>query len=133
MTSIALVAPAEFRSTAMGILGAMASLASVIGAPFGTIIAEPYGWRGGIVGFAVMALLGAAVFWFGYKPACWRRRGLVPRAWALHAKQERIPHARGLEHGSARADQHGRLQRDVLCAVGGEDRPSTWSALRAPI
>ncbi len=68
MTSIALVAPSDFRSTAMGILGAMASLASVIGAPFGTIIAEPYGWRGGIVGFAVMALLGAAVFWFGYKP-----------------------------------------------------------------
>jgi predicted MFS family arabinose efflux permease len=68
MTSIALVAPPDFRSTAMGILGAMASLASVIGAPFGTIIAEPYGWRGGIIGFALMALLGAAVFWFGYRP-----------------------------------------------------------------
>ena len=68
MTSIALVAPNEFRSRAMGILGAMASLASVIGAPFGTIIAEPYGWRGGMVGFAVMALAGAVVFWFGYKP-----------------------------------------------------------------
>lgn len=68
MTSIALVAPADFRSTAMGILGAMASLASVIGAPFGTMIAEPYGWRGGIIGFAVMALVGAAIFWFGYKP-----------------------------------------------------------------
>src|ERR1700733_13545659 len=52
----------------MGILGAMASLASVIGAPFGTIIAEPYGWRGGIIGFAVMALLGAALFWLGYQP-----------------------------------------------------------------
>jgi predicted MFS family arabinose efflux permease len=68
MTSIALIAPPEFRSRAMGILGAMASLASVIGAPFGTIIAEPYGWRGGIVGFAVMALLGAAVFWIVYQP-----------------------------------------------------------------
>jgi len=68
MTSIALVAPPEYRSRAMGILGAMASLASVIGAPFGTIIAEPYGWRGGIIGFAVMALLGAAVFWLGYRP-----------------------------------------------------------------
>jgi predicted MFS family arabinose efflux permease len=67
MASIALVAPPEFRSRAMGILGAMASLASVIGAPFGTIIAEPYGWRGGIVGFAVMALVGAAVFWFAYR------------------------------------------------------------------
>ncbi len=68
MTSIALVAPPESRSTAMGILGAMSSLASVIGAPFGTIIAEPYGWRGGIIGFAGMALVGAAAFWFGYTP-----------------------------------------------------------------
>src|SRR5580700_46395 len=67
MTSIALVAPPDFRSRAMGILGAMASLASVIGAPLGTIIAEPFGWRGGIIGFAVMALVGAAVFWFGYR------------------------------------------------------------------
>jgi predicted MFS family arabinose efflux permease len=67
MISVALVAPPEFRSRAMGVLGAMASLASVIGAPFGTIIAEPYGWRGGIIGFAVMALAGAIVFWFGYK------------------------------------------------------------------
>jgi len=69
MASIALVAPPDFRSTAMGILGAMASLASVIGAPFGTIIAEPLGWRGGIIGFAGMALVGAAVFWLVYKPA----------------------------------------------------------------
>ncbi len=67
MTSIALISPPEFRSRAMGILGALASLASVIGAPFGTLIAEPYGWRGGIVGFAVMALLGAAVFGIVYK------------------------------------------------------------------
>jgi NNP family nitrate/nitrite transporter-like MFS transporter len=69
MTSIALVSPAEFRSRAMGILGAMASLASVIGAPFGTVIAEPYGWRGGIIGFAVMAFIGAGVFWLGYQAA----------------------------------------------------------------
>ncbi len=68
MTSIALVAPPEFRSRAMGILGAMASLASVIGAPFGTVIAEPFGWRGGIIGFAAMALVGAGVFWLVYKP-----------------------------------------------------------------
>ena len=73
MTSIALVAPPEFRSRAMGILGAMASLASVIGAPFGTIIAEPYGWRGGIVGFGGIALAGAVVFWIGYKGDAGRR------------------------------------------------------------
>jgi predicted MFS family arabinose efflux permease len=68
MTSVALVAPPAFRSRAMGILGAMASLASVIGAPFGATLAEPWGWRGGIVGFAVMALLGAGIFRIGYRP-----------------------------------------------------------------
>jgi predicted MFS family arabinose efflux permease len=68
MVSVAAVSPSESRSTAMGILGAMASLASVIGAPFGTRIAEPYGWRGGIAGFAIMAVIGAVVFWFAYTP-----------------------------------------------------------------
>lgn len=67
MIAIALVTPADFRSSAMGILGAMASLASVIGAPFGTRLAEPFGWRGGIAGFAVMAVLGAGVFWLIYR------------------------------------------------------------------
>jgi predicted MFS family arabinose efflux permease len=85
MISVALVSPAESRSSAMGILGAMASLASVIGAPFGTKIAEPFGWRGGILGFAVMAALGAAVFWFGYGPR--ERRGDVP----VHAHGPAIP------------------------------------------
>jgi nitrate/nitrite transporter NarK len=69
MTAIALVTPNDFRSSAMGILGAMASLASVIGAPFATWIAEPYGWRGGILGFAVMAIIGAVFFWTRYGPA----------------------------------------------------------------
>lgn len=68
MISVALVSPPDFRSRAMGILGAMASLASVIGAPFGTKVAEPFGWRGGIVGFAIMAVVGAGVFWLGYRP-----------------------------------------------------------------
>jgi predicted MFS family arabinose efflux permease len=68
MISVALVSPSDFRSSAMGILGAMASLASVIGAPFGTRIAEPFGWRGGIIGFAIMAVIGAVVFGFGYTP-----------------------------------------------------------------
>jgi len=67
MTSIALVVPSGFRSRAMGILGAMSSLASVIGAPFGTKIAGTFGWRSGIGGFALMALAGAAVFWVSYR------------------------------------------------------------------
>jgi len=68
MTAIALVVPSTWRSTAMGILGAMSSLASVIGAPFGTAIGVAFGWRRGILAFAGMALLGSIVFSIFYRP-----------------------------------------------------------------
>lgn len=66
MTAVAVVVPAARRSTAMGVLGAMSALASVIGAPFGTAMGGAFGWRGGILAFAGMALVGAIVFWFFY-------------------------------------------------------------------
>lgn len=61
-TAMALVTPAKYRSRTMGVLGAMAALASVIGAPFGTHVAESLGWRGGMFGFAAIAVAGAALF-----------------------------------------------------------------------
>ena len=67
MTAVAVVVPPQRRSTAMGILGAMSSLASVIGAPFGTAIGAAFGWRNGMLAFAGMALLGAIVFWIFYR------------------------------------------------------------------
>jgi len=67
MTAIALVVPLTWRSTAMGILGAMSSLASVIGAPFGTAIGVAFGWRKGILAFAGMALLGSIAFSIFYR------------------------------------------------------------------
>jgi predicted MFS family arabinose efflux permease len=67
MTAIALSAPKALQSSAMGILGAMASLASVIGAPFGSSIGSAFGWRSGILGFAGMALFGAGLFWMFYR------------------------------------------------------------------
>jgi predicted MFS family arabinose efflux permease len=91
MISIALVAPADFRSSAMGILGAMASLASVIGAPFGTKIAEPFGWRGGIVGFAIMALLGGGIFWLGYRPGASQPSGALHGPAAPTASAFKMP------------------------------------------
>jgi predicted MFS family arabinose efflux permease len=67
MTAVAVAVPPAFRSTAMGILGGMSSLASVIGAPFGIAIGVAFGWRNGILAFAGMALLGAIVFWIFYR------------------------------------------------------------------
>ena len=67
MTAVALTAPRSFRGLSMGILGAMSSLASVIGAPFGSTIGAGYGWRRGILAYAGMALLGALVLWIFYR------------------------------------------------------------------
>jgi predicted MFS family arabinose efflux permease len=61
-TAMAIVTPPQYRSRTMGILGAMAAFASVIGAPFGTRMAAWLGWRGGIQGYAAISLLGAVVF-----------------------------------------------------------------------
>lgn len=66
-TAMAIVTPDRYRSRTMGILGAMAALASVIGAPFGTRLAESLGWRGGIQGYAAISILGAAVFALVYR------------------------------------------------------------------
>ncbi|HEX4999951.1 MAG TPA: MFS transporter [Terriglobia bacterium] len=67
-TSMAIVTPAQYRSRTMGVLGAMAALASVIGAPFGTHLAGLLGWRGGIFGFAGIAVVGGALFAALYRP-----------------------------------------------------------------
>jgi len=61
-TAMAIVTPTRYRSRTMGVLGAMAALASVIGAPFGIRLAELLGWRGGIFGFGAVSLAGGLVF-----------------------------------------------------------------------
>jgi predicted MFS family arabinose efflux permease len=67
-TAMAIGTPEKYRSRTMGFLGAMAALASVIGAPFGTRLAEWVGWRGGMFGFAVIAVVGGALFRLLYRP-----------------------------------------------------------------
>jgi predicted MFS family arabinose efflux permease len=62
MTAIALTAPAHLKGRAMGVLGAMSSLATVLGAPFCAGIAVSLGWRHAIMAFGGMALLGLLVF-----------------------------------------------------------------------
>jgi predicted MFS family arabinose efflux permease len=66
-TAMAAVTPDQYRSRTMGVLGAMAAFASVIGAPFGTNLAEWIGWRGGIQGYAAISVLGAGIFGLLYR------------------------------------------------------------------
>src|SRR5215831_4578306 len=68
LTAMAAGTPKKYRSRTMGILGAMAALASVVGAPFGTRLSESVGWRGGIFGFAAIAVLGGVLFAALYHP-----------------------------------------------------------------
>jgi predicted MFS family arabinose efflux permease len=67
-TAMAVGTPEKYRSRTMGVLGALAALASVIGAPFGIRLAEWFGWRGGIFGFAVIAIFGGVLFAALYRP-----------------------------------------------------------------
>ena len=66
-TSMAIVTPAQYRSRTMGVLGALAAFASVIGAPFGTRLASSLGWRGGIFGYAAISLVGGLLFFLLYR------------------------------------------------------------------
>jgi predicted MFS family arabinose efflux permease len=69
MTAVALTAPPDLKGRAMGIVGAMSAMASVIGAPFGSSIGIAYGWRHGIMAFAGMSMLGFLVFLSFYRRA----------------------------------------------------------------
>ncbi len=64
--------PVAIRSTVLGMISAAGSLGSVIAAPAGQLLADGYGWRAGVIGFAVLAL------------------GLLPAAW-FAGRVDRIP------------------------------------------
>ena len=68
LTAIALTSPPSLKGSSMGFLGCVSSLASVIGAPFGSKIGEDFGWRTGMTAFACTAILGALAIWAFYNP-----------------------------------------------------------------
>lgn len=68
LIAVALTAPPSLRGRTMGVLGATSALASVVGAPLGGLLVGELGWRAAILGYAVMALLGAALFAMFYRP-----------------------------------------------------------------
>ncbi len=61
LTAVAITCPPALKGRSMGVVGAVASLASVVGAPFGSSIGQAFGWRNGILAFAGATLVGALV------------------------------------------------------------------------
>src|ERR1700754_1999554 len=47
--------PAAVRSTVLGLVTAAGSLGSIMAAPLGQILADGWGWRAGVFGFAALA------------------------------------------------------------------------------
>jgi predicted MFS family arabinose efflux permease len=68
LIAVALTAPPALRGRTMGVVGATSSLASVVGAPLGGALVGDFGWRIAILGYAGMAVIGAAVFALFYRP-----------------------------------------------------------------
>jgi len=66
LTAVSLTAPSHLKGRVMGIVGAVASLASVIGAPLAGGLAERFGWRYGFAGYIVTDLLSLIVIYFFY-------------------------------------------------------------------
>lgn len=67
MTAIALSCPPSIRGRSMGILGAIAALGSVVGAPMGSLVARDFGWRNGVLAYALAAAIGVVIFAGGYR------------------------------------------------------------------
>ena len=87
LIAVALTAPPSLRGRTMGVLGATSAMASVVGAPLGGVLVGELGWRSAILGYAFMALLGAAVFWLFYRPTA--ERGATPATAASQGVPQR--------------------------------------------
>ncbi len=74
LTAIAITSPPSLKGSSMGFLGSVSSLATVIGAPFGSKIGEDFGWRTGITAYAGAAILGSIAIWMFYRQQSGERR-----------------------------------------------------------
>lgn len=68
LAALATTCPPGLRGRSMGVLGAIACVASVLGAPFGSLLSVHFDWRGGLVGFAALAIVGLVVVAIAFRP-----------------------------------------------------------------
>jgi predicted MFS family arabinose efflux permease len=64
MSVAARAVPASVRSTVLGLVSGAGSLGALLSAPLGQILNEGYGWRMGLIGFVVLALLMIPAAWY---------------------------------------------------------------------
>ena len=64
MSVAARAVPASVRSTVLGLVSGAGSLGALLSAPLGQILNEGYGWRVGLTGFVVLALLMIPAAWY---------------------------------------------------------------------
>ncbi|MBN8977456.1 MAG: MFS transporter [Rhizobiales bacterium] len=56
--------PEAVRSTVLGIVSAAGSLGALLSAPIGQVLSDGFGWRVGLAGFVVLALIMIPAAWF---------------------------------------------------------------------
>ena len=56
--------PETVRSTVLGIVSAAGSLGALLSAPIGQVFSDSFGWRVGLAGFVVLALIMIPAAWF---------------------------------------------------------------------
>jgi len=64
MSVAARAVPVSVRSTVLGLVSGAGSLGALLSAPLGQILNEGYGWRVGLAGFVVLALLMIPAAWY---------------------------------------------------------------------
>jgi len=67
VTAVSITVPSRWRGNAMGLLGALTALATVLGSGFSNTMQGLLGWRLSMMGFGLMTLIGAAVMMLGYR------------------------------------------------------------------
>lgn len=92
-------APLAVRSTLLGIVSSTGSLGSMLAAPLGQVWMQEYGWRAGVTGFAILALI------------------MIPAAWfAGGADKIPVPSATAADRGNAR-QALGMAFRDPMFVI----------------
>jgi predicted MFS family arabinose efflux permease len=69
VTAVAVTVPTRWRGNAMGVVGALTALATIMGSGFSSHMQLSVGWRLSMVGFAALTFVAAAYFTYFYRPS----------------------------------------------------------------